>query len=124
MKTLRWFTFVFLVVLLVVTVLPASVSAASQDSDSATTSYTVDLAKTKLAKVKVTNKTGGTMTVRLTGPRTYYFSVPQQGKWTSAAIIEPGKYTITVTTSACGGSYVKTKNVKGGTVGIPVLVCR
>lgn len=119
MKTLRLFILAFLAVVLVATLLPAPVHAAP----SAGSSQTVDLAKTKLAKVRLNNRTGGVLRVTFTGPYTYNFSTAER-KWTSAAIIQPGKYTITITSSACGGSFTLKRNVKGGTVGLPPMVCR
>lgn len=119
MKALRFFTIVLVAVLLFATWAPAYAKPADTSSTN-----TVDLAKTKLAKLKVTNKTGGTLYVSLSGTRGYSFSTSKQGKTTFDAVIQPGKYNITVRTSACRGELHFKRNVKGGSVNIPPVVCR
>ena len=126
MKALRWFTLIILVVLLVTTLTP--VPAYAQPSGNASTSvshFVTDLAKAtaKLAKVRMRNQTGGVLYAKFSGPYGYSFSTSAKS-WTSAAVIQPGKYVITLTSSACGGSYTVRKNVKGGTIGLPSMVCR
>lgn len=124
MKALRWFTLIFLVVLLVATLTPVPAYAQPAGSASASvSSLLTDLTKTKLAKVRMKNHTGGVLSVRFSGPYNYSFSTSAKN-WTSAAVIQPGKYVITITSSACGGSYTLRRNVKGGTVGLPTMVCR
>src|SRR5689334_10886523 len=104
MKTLRLFTIAVLTVLVMSTWAPFPVHA----QPSTTTTMNFDLATVKLAKLRVTNKTGGTLYVKFTGtnnPNSYWFAAPKQGKTTfTPATIKPGKYTITVTSSGCGGS--------------------
>jgi len=125
MKTLRLFTIVLLAVLLVSTWAPAPVYAKLSDpASTSTTSLIVDLAKTKLAKLRVQNRTGGTLYVSLSGTRSYSFSTSNQGRTTFDPVIEPGKYTVTVRASACGGTLTYKKNVKGGTVSLPPIVCK
>jgi hypothetical protein len=125
MKALRWFTIVLLVILVVSTWAPAPVYAKSSGSASTSISSLVsDLTKAtvKLAKVRIRNQTGGALTARFSGPYSYSFSTSAKS-WTSDAVIQPGKYVITITSSACGGSFTLRKNVKGGTVGLPTMVC-
>lgn len=124
MKT-RLFTFVLLAVLVISTLAPTPVYAKPADSNSpADISMTIDLAKTKLARLRVTNKTGGTLYVSLSGDRSYSFSTSQQGKTVFDAVIQPGKYNITVHTSACSGELNYKRSVKGGTIGLPPFVCK
>ncbi|GAB4399947.1 MAG: hypothetical protein OHK0052_23620 [Anaerolineales bacterium] len=54
---------------------------------------------TKLIKVRINNKTGGVLTLRLTGPKSYYFTF--QPGVTNIDVVE-GKYSYTV--YGCGGS--------------------
>ena len=120
MKALRWFTIVLLIILVVSTWAPAPVYAKSSSS----TSLAGDLAGTPLAQLRVTNHTGGTLYVRFSGSRGYSFSTSSQGRTTFDRTILPGKYVITVTASACSGQLTYRKNVKGGTVSLPPMVCR
>ena len=125
MKTLRLFTIMMLIVLVVSMWTPAPVYAKQLGSTStSTTSLVVDLAKVKLARLRVNNKTGGTLYVRFSGERSYSFATSSQGKTTFATIIQPGKYTITVTASACSGHLTFKRKVKGGTVSLPAFVCK
>ncbi len=120
MKTLRLFTLVLVAVLLFSTWVPVYAKPANTGPTNS-----VDLAGgTKLAALRVINKTGGALYVSLSGTRSYSFSTGAQGKTTFAAVIVPGKYTITVRTSACGGQLTFKRNVKGGTVGLPAVICR
>jgi hypothetical protein len=120
MKALRLFTVVLLAVLVISSWAPAPAYA----KPSGDANPTVELAKTKLARLRVTNKTGGTLFVAFSGERSYSFSTSSQGKTTFDAVIQPGKYTVTVRTSGCPGTLTYKKNVKGGTVGLPPFICR
>jgi hypothetical protein len=120
MKALRLLTIIVVVVMVISIWAPAPVYA--QPSNPGSASQAGDYAKTKMAKLRVDNRTGGTLYVRLTGPRSYFFYAPGQGK-TTFENIEPGKYTIVVTTSACGGSLTYTKNIKGS-ASLKPFVCR
>jgi hypothetical protein len=125
MKTLRWFTIVLLAVLVLSTWAPAPVFAQPAGADSETSvTLTIDLAKAKLAKLRVNNKTGGTLYIRLSGDRSYSFATSKPGKTTFESIIEPGKYTVTVTASTCNGQLTYKRKVKGGTMSLPAFVCR
>jgi hypothetical protein len=119
MKTLRLFTIILLAVLVFSTWAPVY----AKPVDTSTTN-SVDLAGVKLARLRVTNRTGGTLYVSFSGPRSYSFAASSQGKTTFAAVIMPGKYSITVRTSACRGELHFKRNVKGGTVGLPPVLCR
>jgi hypothetical protein len=124
MKTLRLFTIIMLAVLVLSAWTPAPVYAKGSAAPAKTTTLVVDPAKTKLARLRVTNKTGGTLIVHFSGERGYTFSTSKQGKTTFEPVIQPGKYTITVTTSACKGQLTYHKKVKPGTVSLPGFVCR
>jgi hypothetical protein len=124
MKTLRLFTFVLLAVLVITMWGPAPVYASSSDAPATDTIQIIDLGKTKLGRLRVTNKTGGTLFISLSGTRSYSFSTAQQGRTTFDAIIQPGKYSITVRSSACSGELHYKRNVKGGTIGLPPFVCK
>ncbi len=125
MKTLRLFTIVLLAVLVIATLVPAPAYAKPATAGSPDdTNLVIDLAKTKLAKLRVNNKTGGTLYVSLAGTRSYSFSTSDQGKTTFEPVIQPGKYTVTVTTSACKGKLNFKRNVKGGTVNLPAFSCK
>lgn len=78
--------------------------------------------KQQAASLTVDNRTGGTLYVTLSGPRTYSFSTSQQGKTTFDGI-EPGKYTITVRSSACGGSVTISRKIDGK-VSLKQFFCR
>jgi hypothetical protein len=120
MKTLRFFTIVLVAVLLFSTWVPAYAKPVTASSTNS-----VELAKTKLARLRVTNKTGGTLYVTLSSNvRSYSFATAKQGKTTFNPVIQPGKYNITVRASACGGELHYKRNVKGGTVGLPTFICR
>lgn len=81
-----------------------------------------DKSKEKAGSLTVDNKTGGTLYVSLTGPKAYYFNTSKQGKTTFDGI-DAGKYTITVRSSACGGSLTYTKNINGKT-SLKPFICR
>ena len=51
-------------------------------------------------------------------------NAPKEGKTTFQPVIRPGKYSITVRTTGCPGQLHYSKNVKGGTVGLPTFICR
>lgn len=119
MKTLRLLTLVLVAVLLFSTWGPAYAKPANSLTN------TVELAKTKLARLRVTNKTGGALYVTLSSKtRSYSFSTAKQGKTTFEPVIQPGKYNVTMRSSACPGQLHFKRNVKGGTVGLPSVVCR
>jgi len=103
---------------------PAPVYAKQPNNASSSTTLVADLAKTKLARLRVNNKTGGTLYVNFSGERGYSFSTSSQGKTTFGSVIQPGKYTITVSASTCNGQLTFRRKVKGGTVSLPVFVCR
>jgi len=125
MKTLRSFPFVLLAVLVLSIWSPAPVYAQPARADSKTTvTLILDPAKAKLAKLRVNNRTGGTLFVNLSGDRSYSFSTSKQGKTRFDAVIEPGKYTLTVRASACSGQLTLKRKVKGGTVSLPPISCR
>src|SRR5512138_334879 len=119
MKTLRLLTIILVAVLLFSTWAPAYAKTASSPTTA------VELAKTKLARLRVTNKTGGTLFITFSSPtRGYSFSTAKQGKTTFEPVIQPGKYTVTVRTSGCSGQLTYKRNVKGGSVGLPPFICR
>jgi hypothetical protein len=124
MKTLRLFIILMLTVLVLSSWASAPVYAKQSDSTSVNTTLVVDLAKTKLARLRVNNRTGGTLYVRFSGERSYSFAATSQGKTTFESVIQPGKYTITVTASTCSGQLTYRRKVKGGTVSLPAFVCR
>jgi hypothetical protein len=118
MKTLRLFTIIMLAVLVLSSWAPAPVYAKGSDT------LVVDLAKAKLARLRVNNRTGGTLYVRFSGAFSYSFAASNPGKTTFESTIQPGKYTVTVTSSACSGQLTYKKKVKGGTVSLPPIVCK
>src|ERR1044071_118681 len=112
MKTLRLFTIILLAVLVLSSWAPAPVYAKRPANASSSTALIADLAKTKLARLRVNNKTGGTLYVSFSGDRGYSFSTSNQGKTTFEPVIQPGKYTITVRSSACSGQLSYKRKVK------------
>lgn len=72
-----------------------------------------DFATTKPVKMTIVNNTGGFIYIRLTGTKAYYFSA---GAGKNTFMIAPGKYLVTLTTSACKGAVTK-KNFTGGSLG-------
>lgn len=123
MKTLRFLTVVLVAILVLSTWGPASAKPADI-GEADTITLTVDLAQVKLARLRVTNKTGGTLYISFSGPRSYSFATSKQGKTTFERVIQPGKYQVTVRTSACSGQLTYKRNVKGGTVGLPAFSCK
>ena len=124
MKTLRLFTMLMLAVLVLSSWVPAPVYAKGSEAASANTVLASDLAAVKLARLRVNNRTGGTIYVRFSGDRSYSFAASSQGKTTFESIIQPGKYVITITASRCSGELTLRRKVKGGTVSIPAISCR
>ena len=123
MKTLRILTILFIAVLVFSSWAPAPVYAKGAATTSA--AITLDeLGKIKLARLRVNNKTGGTLYVSFSGERSYSFATSQQGRSTFDTVIQPGKYTITVRASTCSGELHYKRKVKGGTVSLPAFVCR
>lgn len=121
MKILRLFTVILLAVLLITLWSPAPAYAKPSENHP---TLVVDLAKTKLARLMVNNKTGGTLYVSFSGPKNYSFSTSKQGKTAFDRVIEPGKYIISVHSSKCDGTLTYKRNVKGGTVGLPAFMCK
>jgi hypothetical protein len=121
MKKFRLLTALVLIVLVITTLTPTFAFASPAGPQSA--SATVEFAKTKIGYLTVSNATGGTLYVHLSGPRSYSFAATNQGK-TTFGPIEPGVYTITLRTSACGGSLTYHKNIKGKTTLKPVRCYR
>lgn len=78
--------------------------------------------KQKAGSLTVDNQTGGILYVTLTGPKTYYFNTSKRGKATFDGI-DAGKYTITVRSSACGGSLTYSKNIEGK-ASLKPFICR
>jgi hypothetical protein len=124
MKTLRLFTILMLAVLILSSWTPAPVYAKGSEAASANTTVAVDLAVVKLARLRVTNRTGGTLYVRFSGEASYSFAASSQGKTTFESVIQPGKYVITITASRCSGELTLRRKVKGGTVSLPAISCR
>jgi hypothetical protein len=116
MKKVRWFTLLVLLALFCSVWAPATVAAKAE-----TTLVTIGAssgnpeadAASETIKLIIQNKTGGTVYVRLVGAQSYSFAATNQGK--NTFLIKPGKYTYTISCSACGGSITKTKTLKGAT---------
>jgi hypothetical protein len=116
MKKVRWFTFLVLLALFFSVWTPAPVAAKAETTlvtIGASSGNPEPAAAPETIKLTVQNKTGGTVYVKLSGTASYYFAATNQGKTTF--MIKPGKYTYTITASACGGSITKTKTLKGAT---------
>jgi hypothetical protein len=101
---------------------PVYPSAAGTHASAGAKSSGAWVKKAKIGSLVVNNRTGGSLYVKLSGEKTYFFVATSQGKTTFNNIV-PGKYTITVTASACGGSLVYTKKISGKASLKPV-VCR
>jgi hypothetical protein len=65
-------------------------------------------------QLTVDNRTGGTLYVKLSGSKNYYFNTDKKGSATFKNI-ERGKYTIAVSASTCTGSLSYEKNLTGST---------
>ncbi len=124
MKTLRLFTIALLAVLVMSTWAPFPAYAQPSGAANSVT-LNVDLATTvKLAKLTANNHTGGNLYISLVGAQSYRFVASKQGK-TVFKDIKPGKYTVTLTTSACQGKLTFKRNFKAnGNVGLPNVFCR
>ena len=86
MKTLRSFTILMLAVLVLSSWAPAPVYAKGAEAASTNTTLVGDLAAAKLARLRVNNRTGGTLYVRFAGERGYSFATSSQGKTTFASV--------------------------------------
>jgi len=75
----------------------------------------------KISSLVVDNRTGGTLYATLTGPKNYYFYTSKQGK-TTFENIDPGTYSITITSSNCSGSLTFNKKFNGQ-VSLKPFVC-
>jgi hypothetical protein len=75
----------------------------------------------KVSSLTVDNRTGGTLYVNLSGPKNYYFYTSKQGK-TTFENIDPGTYSITVSSSNCSGSLTYNKKFNGK-VSLKPFVC-
>jgi len=121
MKTFRFFIVAIVVALVMSVWAPAPVSAQGVAPTDSTQSILT--AKVKVASLIVDNRTGGSLYVRLAGPvKSYWFVASKSGK-TTFTNIQPGRYVITVTTSACGGSLTIKKNFNGK-VKLKPFICR
>jgi hypothetical protein len=118
MKTVRLITLVIVLALAFSVWGPAPVLAKSADPSQALAG---DFAKSSMVKLTISNRTGGTLYISLTGPKgNYWFAASKQGK--SNFQILPGKYTYTITASNCGGHLTKTRNFKGS-ASLGQIVC-
>ncbi|MEI7845199.1 MAG: hypothetical protein WCK35_05275 [Chloroflexota bacterium] len=99
---------------------PAPVYARSAQ---AATASLVEKAKITVVKLNINNKTSGYLYINLVGEgRNYYFAATNKGKNTFE--IAPGKYTYTISASACKGSVTKTKNFKSKSASLGSWICR
>jgi len=124
MKTLRLFTIAILTALVLSSWAP--MPAYAQPTVSANTvTLNIDLATSKLGKLTANNHTGGYLYISLVGSQqSYRFVASKQGK-TVFKDIKPGKYMVTLTTSACPGKLTYKRNIKaGGNASLPQVVCR
>jgi len=123
MKTVRLITFFIVAILVCSAWTPSPVLAKA--GAAATTigangiSSNVNLATSKLVKLTITNRTGGTLYISLVGHNSYSFAATNQGK--NTFMIESGKYIATIRASACSGSLIKKVN-GGGSLG--TIICR
>jgi YHS domain-containing protein len=122
MKTARLVSIILVLVIAFSVFTPAPAYAKS--AEAAATFSMVEKAKSTVARLTITNKTGGTMYISVSGAgRSYYFAASNAGKNTFELL--PGKYTYTITTSACRGQVTKTKNFKAGSAtSVGSYVCR
>jgi hypothetical protein len=121
MKTLRIITLAIITVLVISAWAPTYAYAMPAGEHSAATA---NLSKSQQAQLIVNNHTGGTLYVRLSGPRSYSFAATKQGK-TVFSNIEPGKYTVVLSTSACQGSLTYKINMKKcGKYNLKQVFCR
>lgn len=120
MKAVRLITFI-LVLAIAFSVWTPSTAYAGSAAGSATHSM-IEKAKSTVVRISVTNKTGGTMYINLVGEgRSYFFAAPKIGKNTFEIL--PGKYTYTLTNSACRGSFSKTRSFKSGSASLGAWMC-
>jgi hypothetical protein len=114
MKNLRWITLLIVATLIFSAWAPAPVLAKAEtatiSSESGAVSVSVAPATAKQVKLTVVNQTGGVIYLTLTGTRSYYFVAGEEGK--NVFMIDNGKYTVTLRTSACSGSV--TRKINGG----------
>jgi hypothetical protein len=109
MKTVR-FLISLVIAMLVFSVWTPSPAYAKNTVPSNTNTFLAG--KSKTATLTIDNRTGGTIYIRLTGPRSYYFVASKPGKNTFTGI-EFGVYTVTHNTSACKGVITKKLKVTG-----------
>jgi len=59
----------------------------------------------------IKNRTGGVLFVTLEGPKTYYFTVPDEK---TKFLIVPGRYRVRAISTGCSGTFEHQKNFKQG----------
>jgi hypothetical protein len=123
MKTVRFFTFLVVAILVFSAWTPAPAYAKSETTTVSmgadTVASNVVSSAAKQAKVTITNNTGGIIYITLTGTRSYYFVASKEGK--NVFMIDKGRYSVTLRTSACSGVITK-KKFEGGNLGS--FICR
>jgi len=120
MKTVRWLTLVIVLAIVFSTWAPTAVLAKPAAAGAGSVEAK---AKSTVVKLSLTNKTGGTIYLSLSGEgRAYSFASSTQGKVSFE--IQPGKYTYTLSTSACRGSVTKTRSFKAGSASLGSWICR
>ena len=123
MKTVRLITFLIVAILVFSAWTPtpvfASAGAAAASISASNVSASADFTTAKLVKLTITNNTGGTIYISLSGPRSYSFAATEQGK--NVFMIEKGKYTAIIRSNACSGTLTKKVN-GGGSLG--TIICR
>lgn len=120
MKLTRFLSVCIIAALAVTIFLPTPVYA--QPPSPGETFDLVIAANQKPAKLVVQNESGGTLYVNLSGPKSYNFSTSKAGR-AEFGNIEPGKYTITIRSSACGGSVTLNRKIDGK-VNLKQFFCR
>lgn len=98
MKTVRTINFVLALFLILSFFSPSTAYAKSATEPA-------QPATVKMTSLTVNNRTGGTLYIQMVGENYYSFSTAAAGK-TTFWNIKSGRYTITLTTSACSGSLV------------------
>lgn len=115
MKNAR-FIFSIIIACLIISISPSATALAQENTSTAiTTTANGDHDIPKIAYVTVTNNTGGILYIELKAMqyahepqrRSYAFGFPNQGKIRFQIL--PGRYTITVRSSNCGGKKMYTK---------------
>lgn len=115
MKNFRAISLLVVAILVLSAWTPLPVSARQADKPLTVAppspSFSPDAVTTVVVPLYVKNRTGGTLFITLTGPKTYYFTIAEAR---TKFLILPGRYRITAISTACSSLHEQRRNFKDG----------